>query len=270
MAEEVYVSWETGGEDANIIGDASGVELREAVRFTAAANITCTSASIYVVMKNRTPEGPIIFRIETSVDNKPSGTLAHANATGEVAFVDITIDAWNKATFTKFALPAGTYWLVLKLEPGQGRNDFWGILCTFDGVGWGGQWDDMGMEWYIEENLYIDYFRIYREVVVGSKFRDEICFKGLPGGTSIRGQVNKEFIYAVKNRQQRKYAYFIPTNPQTAPQQAWRAKFTAGIAAAKLLSEAEIAAYKKTAYRKKGQTWHSCFMSWYLWKESHS
>ena len=107
-------------------------------------------------------------------------------------------------------------------------------------------------------------------VTAVSKFRNEICFEGLPAGFAIRGSVNKEWIYAVKNNQQRKYPYFVPTNPQTAPQQAWRVKFTAGIAAAKLLSEAEIAAYKKTAYRKKGQTWHSCFMSWYLWKESHS
>ena len=106
-------------------------------------------------------------------------------------------------------------------------------------------------------------------VTVTSKFRDEICYNGLPGGFAVRGSINKEFIYAVKNNQQRKYAYFIPTNPQTAPQQSWRAKFTAGVAAALILTDDQKDAYRKDAYRKKGQTWFTRFMTQYLWAESH-
>lgn len=107
-------------------------------------------------------------------------------------------------------------------------------------------------------------------VTAVSKFRDEICFKGLPGGFSVRGQINKEFIYAVKNKQQRKYPYFIPTNPQTAPQQSWRTTFTNGVAAALALTEGQKDVYKKEAYRRPGQTWFTRFMTWYLWNESHS
>ena len=80
MAEEVYVSFETGGDDINILGDYSGIELWEAQRFTTAAEITCTSASIYIQDKNKTPAGDLTFRIETSVGNEPSGTLVHADA----------------------------------------------------------------------------------------------------------------------------------------------------------------------------------------------
>ena len=105
---------------------------------------------------------------------------------------------------------------------------------------------------------------------VVSKFRDEICYNGLPGGFAVRGSINKEFIYAVKNNQQRKYAYFVPTNPQTAPQQSWRAKFTAGVIAAQALTEGQKEEYRKDAYRKKGRTWFTMFMAQYLWSESHS
>lgn len=104
---------------------------------------------------------------------------------------------------------------------------------------------------------------------MASKFRDVICQNGIPLGLSIRRQFNKQWIFRIKCGTQEKYPYFVPTNPQTAGQQSWRAKFTAGIAAAKLLTPAEKAVYKKIAYRKPGQTWHSVFMSKYLWKQSH-
>ena len=270
MAEEVYVSFETGGDDFNILGDTAGIDFWQGQRFTTAANITCTSASIYIADVAKTPFGDITFRIETSVDNKPSGTLIHANATGIVAFADIVIDGWNKADFTPFALPAGTYWLVVKL-PDQARGEFYFMYCDFDGVGWSAETQDHGETWDSYENSYINYFRIYREIVVAeSKFRDNICHKGYPLGFQVRRQINKEWIYRIKCGTQEKYPYFVPTNPKTAPQQAWRVKFTAGIAAAKLLSEAEKEVYRKKAKRKPGQTWHSLFMSWYLWKESHT
>ena len=103
-----------------------------------------------------------------------------------------------------------------------------------------------------------------------SKFRENICQDGIPMGIQVRGKHNKEWIYRIKCGTQEKYPYSVGDNPQTAGQQSWRAKFTAGIAAAKLLSEAEKEVYRKKAKRKPGQTWHSLFMSWYLWKESHT
>jgi len=105
---------------------------------------------------------------------------------------------------------------------------------------------------------------------MNSKFRPNICYKGIPLGIQVRRQINKEFTYQFSSGKQVKYPYFVPTNPQTEAQQAWRAKFTAGIEAAKLLSPDEKAMYKKTAYRKKGQTWHSVFMSKYMWAQSHT
>ena len=105
---------------------------------------------------------------------------------------------------------------------------------------------------------------------MASKFRDNICFNGIPLGIQVRRQINKEVIFQFSHGKQVKYPYHKPLNPQTIKQQAWRAKFTAGIAAAKLLSPEDIAVYKKIAYRKPGQTWHSIFMSKYMWAQSHS
>ena len=102
-----------------------------------------------------------------------------------------------------------------------------------------------------------------------SLFQDEICVQGFPLGLHVRGKYNSQYIFRRKCGTQERYPYFVPANPQTVAQQAWRAKFTAGIAAAKLLTPTEKAAYKKIAYRKPGQTWHSVFMSKYMWAQSH-
>ena len=99
---------------------------------------------------------------------------------------------------------------------------------------------------------------------MASKFRTNICVNGIPLGIQVRRKIGTQYIFRVKSGTQERYPYFIPTNPQTAPQQTWRAKFTAGIAAAKLLSKAEKDTYRKIAYRKPGQTWHSVFMSKYM------
>ena len=102
-----------------------------------------------------------------------------------------------------------------------------------------------------------------------SLFAENICHEGIPMGFQVRRKLGTDWIFRIKCGTQEKYPYFVPANPQTAGQQSWRAKFTAGIAAAKTLTPAEKAEYKKIAYRKPGQTWHSVFMSKYLWKESH-
>lgn len=270
MAEEVYVSFETGGDDFNPLGDMFNTDFQVAMRFTTAAQISCPSASTYLNNISETPDGDMTFRIETMDElGEPSGTLVHANATGTIAFADIAYPAWNKCSFTPFDLPAGTYWLTVSIPP-QGRNDGYEILCDTNGIGWSAESIDEGASWSIWENEYINYFRIYKVVVAASKFRDEICYKGFPLGFQVRRKMKNEFIFRIKCGTQEKYPYFIPANPQTAPQQAWRAKFTAGIAAAKLLSEAAKEVYRKKAKRKPGQTWHSLFMSWYLWKESHT
>lgn len=97
----------------------------------------------------------------------------------------------------------------------------------------------------------------------------DMTYKGLPAGTRIHGQVNKEFIYRVSEGHQFKYAYFVPTNPQTEIQQSWRATFTAGMAAASALTPEEREPYKERAREKGNLHWHNVFMSDYLWSASH-
>ena len=104
---------------------------------------------------------------------------------------------------------------------------------------------------------------------VVSKFRANICHEGIPLGIQVRRQINKEWIYRVKSGTQQKYAYFVPANPQTEPQQSWRTTFTAGVTAALALTEGQKEAYRADAYRKPGQTWFTRFMAQYLWSESH-
>lgn len=96
-----------------------------------------------------------------------------------------------------------------------------------------------------------------------------ITYNGIPLGTEVRRQINKEFIYRVSQGHQFKYAYFIPTNPQTVPQQSWRAVFTAGMTAAMALSPEEREPYIERAKQKKGWSWHNIFLSDYLWSQSH-
>ena len=98
---------------------------------------------------------------------------------------------------------------------------------------------------------------------------DNICYRGRPLGTEVRRQINKEIIYRVRQASQHKYKYFVPTNPQTVPQQAWRANLTAGNAAALALSPEEREPYIERAKRKKGWNWYHVFMSDYLWDQSH-
>ena len=104
---------------------------------------------------------------------------------------------------------------------------------------------------------------------VVSKFRANICHEGIPLGIQVRRQINKEFIFRIKSGTQEKYPYFIPANPQTAGQQSWRTTFTAGVVAAKALTDGQKEVYRKDAYRKPGQTWFTRFMAEYLWRESH-
>ena len=104
---------------------------------------------------------------------------------------------------------------------------------------------------------------------MASKFRANICYKGIPLGIQVRRQINKEFTYQFSGGKQVKYPYFVPANPQTPGQQLWRTTFTSGVAAALALTEGEKEVYRKDAYRKPGQTWFTRLMAQYLWRESH-
>lgn len=162
--EEVYVSFETGGDDFNPLGDVNNTEFWIAMRFTTAATITCTSASTYIDFISETPDGDMSFRIETNdALDEPSGTLVHANATGTIAYGDIVVGGWNKCTFgTPFEFAAGTYWIIVYL-PDQSKDDGYAILCDANGIGATAESIDHGASWSVGVDNYINYFRVYRQ-----------------------------------------------------------------------------------------------------------
>ncbi|MCK4248356.1 MAG: hypothetical protein KAX15_01095 [Candidatus Omnitrophica bacterium] len=100
-------------------------------------------------------------------------------------------------------------------------------------------------------------------------FPPNLTYKGIPVAVQLRRSIGKKIIYRVQHGRQDKYKYFIPTNPQTVSQQAWRANYTAGNAAALTLSPEEREPYIERAKQKKGWNWHNVFMSDYLWAQSH-
>ncbi|MCK4249556.1 MAG: hypothetical protein KAX15_07225 [Candidatus Omnitrophica bacterium] len=100
-------------------------------------------------------------------------------------------------------------------------------------------------------------------------FPPNLTYKGIPLGKEVRRSIEKKVTYRVCKGHQFKTAYKKPTNPQTPAQQAWRATFTPGVAAAKALSEEEKEPYREIAKREKGQTWFTMFMRKYLWEASH-
>lgn len=102
-----------------------------------------------------------------------------------------------------------------------------------------------------------------------SLFPDEFCYQGIPLGLRIRRKIGNTSIFRVRQGVQEKMAYYTPTNPQTVEQQAWRAVFTGGVAAALALTPEQKQVYRLKAKTKPGQTWFTVFMSEYLWSESH-
>lgn len=158
--EVIEENFEAGGDDKSALGnDATGEKRWLTVRFITDAAIFCSSASIYLEGVTGAPTGDMTFCIETDDANEPSGTLAHANATGTIANGSIATPAWNKLSFTPFSLAAGTYWLIASI-PDQANNNFWHWTRDNDGVGWYGQSGDDGVSWTVFEH-FVHYFRIY-------------------------------------------------------------------------------------------------------------
>ena len=161
MAEYIIANFETGADGDNTIGDAAGTDYAHARKFTIASDANCSAASTYIRAKTGAPTGDLTFRIETNVSSKPSGTLAHANATGIVANASIATAAWNKADFTPFTLSAGTYWLTFVI-PNQSTNVNWLQSRDNNGTGQGAYSSDAGASWTLfTANTYVGYFRVY-------------------------------------------------------------------------------------------------------------
>lgn len=68
------------------------------------------------------PTGNMHCKIQTDDGDKPSGTLADANATKDFTIVG---NQWNDVEFdTPFILPAGLYWIVMQ-DDGQENGNYW-------------------------------------------------------------------------------------------------------------------------------------------------
>lgn len=117
------ITWYETGTDANkVIGDTGGTETAQGQSFQVTGALTIKGLEVYLKKSTGTP-GDITVRIETNSTDKPSGSLAHANATATIPAFTTSSYAWVNVEFaTAFSLSsATTYWIVLKT--GAASND---------------------------------------------------------------------------------------------------------------------------------------------------
>lgn len=119
-------SYETGGDNGEPVGDVGGTEYAAGQGFQLTATqvkSAIKSVGMYLKKGVGTP-GAITVTIETDNAGKPSGTLAHANATTTIAAFTETDYAWKEAIFANtFTLTATTlYWIVLKTAAAANDN----------------------------------------------------------------------------------------------------------------------------------------------------
>lgn len=97
----------------------------------------------------------LTVRIETDNSDKPSGTLAHVNATGTWAGDSTETPTWRNFPFTSFAIPTtGKYWIVSKKtsESGGVTNEIYRAGTSTNGYagGSGGTWNTNTSTWTID------------------------------------------------------------------------------------------------------------------------
>ena len=130
----------TDASSGSHVGYYSSIYRRAAQQFTPGQNWRITGATIPFKRINGTANVPIEVRIETDSSDKPSGTLAHANATASIpTFTDVAYVS-KTVTFTPFTLNANTkYWLVYKTSEDFGGDEYYfdksGSQDTYSGGG---------------------------------------------------------------------------------------------------------------------------------------
>jgi len=172
VAQAAYVSSDTnetllieqaGEDEYSIQGDDGGSEWRRAQSFTLTETTLMTSVAIAFGATTGSPTGNVTYRIETTVSEVPTGTLADVN--GTVAFVP-SASGWNKQSFaTPFTLTAGVYAIALAND-NQSNGDYWtvgqansdiyagGKRCySLDGGAWVGHTKDMTFRVYGNTHL---------------------------------------------------------------------------------------------------------------------
>lgn len=117
----------------NSIGNNAGIYYRHAQSFLSGNSWTITGADIWALRGAGTNNVPLLVRIETDSSNKPSGTLAHANATASIpSFTDAT-HVQKTVSFTSFLLSNSTkYWLVLKTGESEASGQYY--RSKYDGT----------------------------------------------------------------------------------------------------------------------------------------
>jgi hypothetical protein len=85
-----------------------------------------TGADVWALRGGGTDNVPLLIRIETDSSDKPSGTLAHANATASItSFTDAAL-VQKTVTFTSFLLTDSTkYWLVFKTAETEASGNYY-------------------------------------------------------------------------------------------------------------------------------------------------
>lgn len=96
---------------------------------------------------------------------------------------------------------------------------------------------------------------------IGVKIRGKLGHDGAPDPKGVYG------IYRVRHRWgkviQEKLPFYVPTNPQTGPQQANRQKMTDAVAAWQALTDEQQAVYNKNAIGKE-MSGYNLFLQEYL------
>ncbi len=158
------IVWHETGNDANeIVGDEGGTEKAKSQGFQVPAAVTIAGAQMYLKKNAGTP-GNITVRIETDSTNKPSGTLAHANATGTITAFTTATYGWVEVTFAgAFSLSATTtYHLVLKTATAANDQNYaWAADASSPSLSTGAQSysTDGGGTW-TADSTKDQYFRV--------------------------------------------------------------------------------------------------------------
>lgn len=104
------------------IGDRGDIEFDTAQSFTLSETTKIFGVAIRFGVEDG-GNGNVTFRIETDSAGKPSGNLAHANATKTI--LNPTVASWVDYIFANpFSLNAGLYWIV-SAHDAQSLNNRW-------------------------------------------------------------------------------------------------------------------------------------------------
>lgn len=148
----VLLNYDAGGAQWGAIGDLGGQDYYIAMAFTPDANWTVTDIKIVArggTDGRSTPTDGITLRVETDTPGSPSGTLAHANASGTIAaFVGAYAD--RTCTFaSSFPLANATKYWIFTSVPLQANDTCyeWEGVSPETYAGGNGMYKPVGGAW---------------------------------------------------------------------------------------------------------------------------